>query len=102
VGEVATQAITDASARDLRALEVHFTNGGRNRFHRHTTEQILVITEGDGIVATRDEERAVCAGDLALIPAGEEHWHGAQPGKDMTHIAINGGSSETTVTEEPR
>ena len=96
VGHAEIQTIVDG-ARDLRLIEVHFTNGARNKLHTHTTDQILVVTEGDGIVATRSEERDVSVGDVAFIPAGEEHWHGARPGQDMTHLAINGGSSETTV-----
>ncbi len=99
VGDVETQTIVDVGERDLRLIEVHFERGARNRLHTHTTDQILVITDGEGIVATRAEEREVTAGDVAYIPAGEEHWHGARPGKDMTHLAINGGTSKTTIIE---
>ena len=49
--------------------------------HRHTSDQILIITEGTGVVATPDEEKTVSAGDVVLIPANEDHWHGA-PGDD--------------------
>jgi len=97
VGPVETQTIIDVGERDLRLIEVHFTDGGRNRMHTHTTDQILVITEGEGIVATRDEQREVAPGDVAYVPAGEPHWHGAKPGKDMTHLAINGGTSTTSI-----
>lgn len=99
IGPVETQTLIDEGPRDLRLIEVHFTNGGRNRLHTHTTDQILVITAGEGIVATRAEERSVAPGDIAYIPAGEPHWHGARPGKDMTHLAINGGASKTTVVD---
>jgi quercetin dioxygenase-like cupin family protein len=98
VGSVAVQRIVDVGERDLRLIEVHFTDGARNKWHTHTTDQILVITEGHGVVASRSEQREVSAGDVAYIPAGEEHWHGARPGADMTHLAINGGSSKTTIT----
>lgn len=101
VGDVETQTIVDVGPRDLRLIEVHYRDGGRNRLHTHTTDQILLITEGEGIVATRAEEHEVRAGDVAYIPAGEEHWHGARPGKDMTHLAINGGASRTTIVEGP-
>lgn len=99
VGSVEMQTVVDVGERDLRLVEVHFKDGARNRWHTHTTDQILVVTEGAGIVATRGEEREVATGDVAYIPANEEHWHGARPGKDMTHLAINGGASKTTITE---
>jgi len=25
---------------------------------------------------------------VAIIPAGERHWHGAAPGKTMSHLTI--------------
>lgn len=100
VGSVEMQSVVDVGERDLRLVEVHFTDGARNRLHTHSTDQILVITEGEGIVATREKERNVAPGDVAYIPAGEEHWHGAKPGCDMTHLAINGGTSKTTITEK--
>jgi len=99
VGAVEMRRVVDVGERDLRLVEVHFKDGARNRLHTHTTDQILLITDGDGIVATKAEEREVRPGDVAYIPAGEEHWHGARPGKDMTHLAINGGTSKTSITE---
>ncbi len=99
IGEVETQGVIDQESRDLRLIEVHFKDGARNRLHVHSTDQILVITEGSGIVATRHEEHAVEAGDVAFIPAGEPHWHGARPGRDLTHWAINGGSTKTSIAE---
>ncbi len=100
IGDVDIQAIVgDGASRDLRLVEVHFANGARNRLHTHTTDQILVITAGAGIVATRSERHEAGPGDVALIPAGEEHWHGAAPGHDMTHLAINGAGSRTTILD---
>ncbi|MBU6423401.1 MAG: cupin domain-containing protein [Chloroflexi bacterium] len=94
VGSVDTQTVVDGSD-DLRLIEVHFRSGARNKPHTHTTDQILVVTEGTGIVAAGSDEREVRPGDVAFIPAGEVHWHGATAGSDMTHVAINGGISET-------
>ncbi len=100
IGEVAAQTVVpDEWTRDLRVIEVHFVSGARNRMHTHSTDQILVITEGTAMVGTRSEERELAPGDVAFIPAGEEHWHGAKPGLDMTHLAINGHGSQTQVTE---
>ena len=97
IGEVEAQTVVDEGARDLRLTEVTFKDGARNRLHVHSTDQILVVTEGRGIVATRDEERAIGVGDVAFIPAGEPHWHGATPGGAMTHWAMTGQGSTTIV-----
>lgn len=67
---------------------VRFTDGGRNRRHIHTADQVLYITEGHGIVADDEHEHHVEAGDIVHVPAGTIHWHGAQPGKDMAHLSI--------------
>lgn len=78
---------------------VHFDAGSRNKFHKHSTDQILVITEGTGKVATDDEVLTVTKGDVVLIPAGENHWHGAPDNTSMSHISINTAGSETKQTE---
>ncbi len=89
VGEVAAQTIVDdAAAELLRVTAVTFRDGARNRWHRHTTEQVLVVTHGEGIIADDAGERAIKAGDVVLVQPNERHWHGAAPGKDMTHLAI--------------
>ena len=67
---------------------VNFSAGSRNKFHQHTSDQLLIITEGTGVVAVDGEERTVSAGDVVLIPAGENHWHGAAPNRFMVHIAM--------------
>jgi len=89
VGPVRTQnLIADGEAESLRVTAVTFEDGARNRWHMHTTDQLLVVTEGHGVVATEGQELDVAAGDVILIPAGCRHWHGAAPGQSFTHIAI--------------
>jgi quercetin dioxygenase-like cupin family protein len=100
VGQVALQTVIGDEARDLRLTEVTFRDGARNKLHTHTTDQILIVTEGEGIVATEHQERAVQAGDVAYIPAGERHWHGAKPGSDMTHLAVLGNGKTFIVADD--
>jgi len=87
-GVVYTQRLTQDLSQQLAIGVVSFRDGARNKLHAHDGDQVLVITEGEGIVATEAEERRVSAGDVAFIPAGERHWHGAQPGRSMTHLSI--------------
>ena len=79
---------------------VNFSAGSRNKFHTHTSDQILIVTEGTGVVATPGEERTVSAGDVILIPAGEQHWHGAPGETPMSHITIQAKGSTTTQIEQ--
>jgi quercetin dioxygenase-like cupin family protein len=78
---------------------VNFSAGSRNKFHSHTSDQILIVTEGTGVVATDNEERTVSVGDVVLIPAGENHWHGAPGQTAMSHITIQAKGSNTTQNE---
>jgi quercetin dioxygenase-like cupin family protein len=65
---------------------INFGKGVRNKFHTHDYEQILIVTAGEGIVATDKEEKTVTAGDIVLIPAGENHWHGSGGDSEVSHI----------------
>ena len=99
VGEVDYQTAVGEDSRDLSLSEVHFRRGAVNKPHMHSTDQILVVTEGEGFVATDDERREISPGDVALIPANTKHWHGARPGRDMTHWSILGKGKTTIVGE---
>jgi quercetin dioxygenase-like cupin family protein len=69
-------------------LLVTFGPGARLNFHTHTYEQILYVTEGKGIVATKKEEKTVTPGAVIYIEPGEVHWHGATKDSSFSHIAI--------------
>jgi quercetin dioxygenase-like cupin family protein len=99
-GAVARQSIFQpGDSRDFNFGVVKFSAGSRNKLHTHTSDQILVVTEGRGVVATDREERTVTAGDVILIPAGEHHWHGAPGETPMAHITIQRKDSQTTQIE---
>ncbi len=76
---------------------VNFGKGVRNKFHSHDYEQVLIVTEGKGIIATEEEEKVISAGDVVFIPANEVHWHGAAADFEFSHIYIN--SSQTKLTQ---
>lgn len=88
-GEVRGQnLVAEGDAPSQRVTAISFVDGARNRWHWHSTEQVLVVTDGEGIVADAHGEHLISAGDVVLIQAGERHWHGALPGKSMTHLSI--------------
>ena len=89
VGAVSTQEVVNEGLADiLRVTAVTFEDGAVNRPHRHTTDQVLVATFGSGFVATGDDHHPLEPGDVAFVPAGTRHWHGANPESTFTHLAI--------------
>lgn len=67
---------------------IHFEDGARTNLHRHPGEQVLYILKGEGRVGTDTEQHLVYPGDVVREGPGVTHWHGAAPGKNMTHISI--------------
>ncbi len=86
-------------SKDLRMGIVNFGRGVRNKFHIHSGDQILIVMEGRGIVATETEQREVTAGDAILIPAGEKHWNGATPDSAFSHITVQIATNRMTQLE---
>ena len=100
-GPVTVQSIIDtALSKKFRIAQVNFDSGIRNKFHSHTIEQILIVTEDKGIVATDNEEVNVVPGDIIFIPAGEKHWHGAAKGATFSHLFVMSPDSKTTQLED--
>ena len=80
--------VTEDMGPNFNMSNVNFSRGARNKFHTHSSDQVLLVTAGTGIVANEDSENVVTVGDLIHIPAGEKHWHGARKGSYMSHITI--------------
>jgi quercetin dioxygenase-like cupin family protein len=86
---------------------VRFTPGAHTNWHRHAVGQTLHVTEGVGLVGTRDGSVVrVRAGDTVVCPPDEEHWHGATPDTFMAHLAMlenlpDGGDPTTWLEPLP-
>jgi quercetin dioxygenase-like cupin family protein len=100
-GKVHTQLVLEeeCQAKKIQIVNVKFAVGARNKFHTHTKEQILYVTEGKGIVATREHEYTVTPGMVIIIPAAEEHWHGAAKNSSFAHLSIIGQPQEMKVVD---
>jgi 4-carboxymuconolactone decarboxylase len=76
---------------------VTFEPGARTAWHAHPLGQTLIVTAGTGWVQQWGEPaQRIIAGDVAVIPPGVKHWHGASATTAMTHIAVQeqlGGST---------
>jgi len=73
---------------------VIFTPGARTYWHRHPGGQLLVVTAGRGVVATRDQAQVVTGSDVIWAEPGEEHWHGACGDSLLAHLAVSHGPTE--------
>ncbi len=97
-GKVLRQSPVDEG--NFRVFEVTFQSGARTKLHRHSTDQLLIVTTGSGVVGTERERFTVGPGDVVHTPAGEPHFHGAAEGADLTHFAVVGHGSETVILED--
>ncbi|WP_245632186.1 (R)-mandelonitrile lyase [Edaphobacter aggregans] len=78
----------NAPARTSGSL-VTFEPGARTAWHTHPLGQILIVTAGTGRVQRwGDPVEEIRRGDVAWIPPGQKHWHGAALNSSMAHIAI--------------
>jgi 4-carboxymuconolactone decarboxylase len=100
-GAVTMQTAIDTSMSDRFSIsQVNFDKGARNKFHAHSIEQVLIITEGKGIVATDQEEIIVVPGDIVFIAANEKHWHGATKDSTFSHLYVMAPDQQTTQLED--
>ncbi len=83
---------------------VRFTTGARTNWHSHAVGQTLHVTDGIGLVATRDgTDIQMRPGETTHTPHGEEHWHGGTTDNMMCHLAMLEGteSGDGTTWLEP-
>ncbi len=85
----------------LQVSAVRFSPGARTAWHSHALGQTLYVSEGAGLVQSRDGDLvAIRPGDVVSTPPDEEHWHGASPDHFMTHLSMtervrDGGKPDT-------
>src|ERR687885_224519 len=81
IGRVQRQnLVTDQDSQQVRVGVVTFNDGAVNKYHSHTFDQVLVITEGEGIVQVEGQaERRGSAGDTSFFPGAGGSRSGARP-----------------------
>jgi quercetin dioxygenase-like cupin family protein len=73
----------------LKALRVWFAPNSRTAWHTHPVGQTLHVLDGLGLVQLAGQPpQIIRPGDTVLIAPQERHWHGAAPGRTMTHLAM--------------
>jgi quercetin dioxygenase-like cupin family protein len=82
----------------LTMLRAHFSPGARTNWHKHPRGQILHVVDGVGRIQERGGAvRTLRAGDTAVSPADEWHWHGAADDAMMTMISVQGTDDDGVV-----
>lgn len=78
---------------------VTFEPGARTAWHTHPLGQTLIVTAGTGLVRYWEGPvQEIRPGDVAWIPPGVKHWHGASATVGMSHIAISEALDGKSVT----
>jgi len=98
-GRVTRQTLLEMSNNFNLAI-VNFSAGARNKMHIHSSDQVLFVTAGKGIIATQMHREVISVEDVVHIPEGEKHWHGATPESSFSHIALTEKGSTTTQVEK--
>lgn len=101
-GPVSIQELNGASeSQGLEIFAVFFEVGARTIPHTHSTDQLLVFVDGEGVVGTRTERHIYRAGGMAFVPADEWHWHGATPTSSTCHLSIRPGGPSVWAPDVP-
>ncbi len=78
--------------------DVKFDPGAKTNWHTHPAGQVLLVTEGEGYYQEKGKPaRKLSKGDVVIIPANVEHWHGAAHNSSFTHIAITNYKDNVNV-----
>mgnify|MGYP000290639147 FL=1 len=78
---------------------VTFEPGARTAWHTHPLGQTLIVTQGRGWLQEWGKAAEILnQGDIAWIPPGVKHWHGASAQTAMTHLAIAEAVNGSPVT----
>src|SRR5918999_1032491 len=100
-GPVTRQPLLTAEmSNNFNLAIVNFSAGARNKMHTHSSDQVLFVTAGKGIIATEARQEVIGVGDVVHITVEEKHWHGATPDSSFSHIALTAKGSTTIQVEK--
>jgi len=78
---------------DLRVSRLRFEAGARTYWHVHTTSQVLVAEEGQGLYQEQGSPvRKFVPGQAAYLKPNVAHWHGATTTGPLVQTTMYGGT----------
>jgi mannose-6-phosphate isomerase-like protein (cupin superfamily) len=81
----------------ISVIAVDSHPGDGPALHRHAYTEVFVVLEGQATFTLGDEQRVVCAGEVAVAPAGTPHrFVNSGPGR-LVQVDIH--QNERFVTE---
>ena len=70
----AARAVSSVNLEELGFVPVCMAPGAENAGHSHTlVEEVLIVQAGTGKIQIEDETFDLCAGSVAIVPAGKFH-----------------------------
>lgn len=77
---------------------VNFAPGAHTAWHSHPAGQHMIVTQGTALTGTRDGKVvAFHEGESVWCPPGIDHWHGATPDAEMTHLVVTASKDGKNV-----
>ena len=84
-----TPLVTGESPSCITCGSVNFQAGARSAWHTHPKGQLLIVTEGNGLIQEWGKPlRKIQKGDVIWTPPNVKHWHGSSPNSSLTHTAV--------------
>lgn len=79
---------------NVQLNNVFFSPGARTHWHHHEQGQVLHVLAGKGWICKEGEApQVIRQGDVVWIAPLERHWHGADEGTYMIHMATSLGKT---------
>jgi len=87
------------STFDYNVTQATFKAHSTLNWHKHETDQVLIVVEGKGYYQERGKEPMIIhQGDVIRCPKEVEHFHTSSLEEDVSYIAVY-GSAPTVWTE---
>lgn len=83
---------------NFSVANVTFEPGARTNWHTHPAGQTLLVIDGTGLYQEKGKPvRTINKGEVILCSPDIEHWHGASPTSQMSHVVITNFKGDTQV-----